>query len=102
LYLPRELLDAANVPATPDGALKSPHLPQVCAEIAAMAEQNFARANAAMDLCDATAMRPARLMEASYRPLLSILRKRDFNYTEGRVSLPKWRKLLLAARLLLN
>jgi len=41
------------------------------------------------------------MMEASYRPLLEILRKRDFNYSQGRVSLPKWRKLLLAARLLL-
>jgi presqualene diphosphate synthase len=46
-------------------------------------------------------MRPARLMAASYRPYLSILQKRDFNYTLGHITLPKWRKLLLAARLLL-
>jgi phytoene synthase len=102
LYLPRELLEDQNVPTTPAGALASAHLPQVCAKIAAMADANFARAHAAMDLCKPAAMRPARLMEASYRPLLSILRKRDFNYAQGRISLPKWRKLMLAARLLLN
>jgi phytoene synthase len=101
LYLPRELLQAENVPATPAAALASPNLPRVCAKIAAMAEENFARANAAMEFCNAAAMRPARMMEASYRPLLSILRKRDFNYTRGRITLPKWRKLLLAARLLI-
>jgi phytoene synthase len=44
-------------------------------------------------------MRPARLMAASYRPLLDILRRQNFNYSNGRVSLPKWRKLALAARI---
>jgi phytoene synthase len=102
LYLPRELLQAQGVPTTPEGALASPDLPRVCRQVADMAEENFARANAAMALCDAAAMRPARLMEASYRPLLSILRKRDFNYIQGRITLPKWRKLILAARLLIN
>ncbi len=101
LYLPRELLLAEDVPLTPAGALASPNLPRVCTKIAAMAEQNFTRANEAMEFCDAKAMRPARLMAASYRPYLSILRKRDFNYTLGHITLPKWRKLLLAARLLL-
>jgi squalene synthase HpnD len=102
LYLPRELLQAENVPETPENALASPDLPRVCRQVADMADENFNRANAAMALCDAAAMRPARLMEASYRPLLSILRKRDFKYIQGRITLPKWRKLLLAARLFIN
>jgi squalene synthase HpnD len=102
LYLPRELLLKHDVPATPNGALASPSLPRVCAQVTDMAEENFARAHAAMALCDAKAMRPALLMEASYRPLLSILQKRDFNYTQKRITLPKWRKLLLAARLFVN
>ncbi len=100
LYMPRELLDQHNVPATPAAALASPNLPGLCRQMADMADQYFARANAAMDRCNQTAMRPARLMEASYRPLLELLRKRDFNYSGTRVKLPKWRKLLLAARLL--
>jgi phytoene synthase len=101
LYLPRELLLEHGVPATPEAALASPNLTKVCQQVAEMAEKNFARAHEAMDRCQDAAMRPARMMEASYRPLLEILRKRDFNYSQGRVSLPKWRKLLLAARLLL-
>lgn len=101
LYLPRELLQAHNVPATPQGALASPNLPALCRQVAEMADNNFARAHEAMDKCQQAAMRPARMMEASYRPLLAQLRKRDFNYAGGRVRLPKWRKLLLAARLLI-
>lgn len=101
LYLPRELLHEHNVPATPQGALASPNLPALCRQVAEMADNNFTRAHEAMDKCQQAAMRPARMMEASYRPLLAQLRKRDFNYAGGRVKLPKWRKLLLAARLLL-
>jgi phytoene synthase len=54
-----------------------------------------------MKLCDQRAMRPARLMAASYRPLLEILRRRNFDVLQGRISLPKWRKLALAARLMM-
>lgn len=100
IYLPAELLDKANVTRDPAKILQDPKLPEVCRGVAAMAEDNFDRANAAMDKCDRVAMRPARMMEESYRPLLTILRARDFNYSLGRVSLPKWRKLLLALRLL--
>ncbi|MDR3505327.1 MAG: presqualene diphosphate synthase HpnD [Acidocella sp.] len=101
LYLPRELLEAAGVPLTPQGALQSPALAQACSKLADMAEQYFADANAAMSRCNSQAMRPARLMEESYRPLLAILRRRGFNYSEGRITLPKWRKLIMAVRLLL-
>lgn len=101
LYLPRELLEAANVPLTPREALQSPVLAQACSKLAEMAETYFAAANAAMSRCNNKAMRPARLMEESYRPLLAILRRRGFNYHGERVTLPKWRKLLMAMRLLL-
>ena len=102
LYLPREILEAHGVPLTPPAALVSSALPLACRQIADMAEDYFTRANDAMLRCDAQAMRPAKLMEASYRPLLAILRKRAFNYGLERVTLPKWRKLLLAARLLVK
>jgi phytoene synthase len=67
-----------------------------------MADAYFAKAEAAMARSDRAAMRPAALMAASYKPLLTILRARNFDYSQGRVSLPKWRKLVLAARLLLG
>lgn len=102
IYLPREFLDDAGIPPDPAIILQHPALPLVCARVAEMAEQNFARAEAAMLRCDKQAMRPAQMMEASYRPLLSILRRRHFSYAGKRIKLPKWRKLILAARLLIN
>jgi phytoene synthase len=101
LYLPHEFLAAEEVPFDAKAALESPHLPKVCAKLERLARKYFSEAEAAMKLCDQNAMRPARLMAASYKPLLKILRKRNFSYAHGRVSLPKWRKLALAARLYL-
>lgn len=100
LYLPREFLEEAGIPLTPQAALTAPTLPVACARLATMAEEKFTEAQAAMARCNQEAMRPARLMEASYRPLLGILRRRNFNYSGPRVKLPAWRKLVLAARLL--
>lgn len=100
IYLPAEFLAEAGVTTDPARLLTAPNLPQACARVAEMAELNFARAHAAMTRCDTRAMRPAQMMEASYRPLLNILRQRNFDYARGRVSLPKWKKLMLAARLL--
>ena len=100
IYLPAEFLVEAGVTTDPASLLTAPALPQICARVAEIAEQNFARAHEAMARCDAKAMRPAQMMEASYRPLLDILRRRNFDYAQGRVSLPKWKKLMLAARLL--
>jgi len=101
LYLPREWLDEAGVPTQPEDALRSRNLAAVCAKLAGLAEHYFTAAEQAMARCDACAMRPARLMAQSYLPLLAILRKRNFEYSGERIKLPKWRKLLLAARLLL-
>jgi phytoene synthase len=101
LYLPHEFLAAEDVPFAAQAALQSPHLPKVCAQLERLARKYFYEAETAMALCDPHAMRPARLMAASYKPLLKILRQRNFDYANGRVSLPKWRKLALAARLYL-
>jgi phytoene synthase len=101
LYLPQEFLVEAGIPTHPKAVLTAPELPIVCARLATMAEQNFMRAEAAMDACNQRAMRPARLMAASYRPLLTILRKRNFAVTAPRATLPRWRKLALSTRLLL-
>ncbi len=101
LYLPYEYLVTEYVPMSLPEALTSPYLPQVCAKLANLADSYFNQADAAMRLCSRRAMRPAKLMAASYRPLLGILRAGNFNYSEQRVSLPKYRKLLLAVRLYL-
>jgi presqualene diphosphate synthase len=98
LYLPREYLDEARVPHDPDAALASPRLPVVCDRIAAQAHAHFRAARDAMAECDARAMKPARLMGATYAALLSRLERRGWGRPEERVSLPTWQKLWIAAR----
>jgi phytoene synthase len=101
LYLPNEYLREAGVPLDPRAALRSRELPAACMKVSRLAERYFSEAETAMALCNKRAMRPARLMAASYRPLLNEMRSRNFDYSRGRVSLPNWRKLMLAARLYL-
>lgn len=102
VYLPSEFLTQANVPNNPLQILNATGLPSVCKKVSEMAQNYFEQANQAMAKCNPSAMKPARLMEESYRPLLNILEKREFDYTQGRVSLPKRKKLKLALRLLVG
>ena len=102
LYLPREWLAEAGVPATLD-AMRSPALPAVCERMAATANREFARARDAMARCDARAMRPARLMGATYAAILARLLRRGWSRpgwssVGARVSLPTWQKLWIALR----
>jgi phytoene synthase len=98
LYLPAELLDAAGVPHDPAAALDAPALPVVCARLAAMAQAHFAAARAAMAQCDRRAMRPARLMAATYAALLTRLQRTGWRDPRRRISLPLWQKLAIALR----
>jgi phytoene synthase len=100
LYLPREWLEAAGVPADPAGALGSPRLPSVCERMVGEARRRFALAHDAMAHCEPRAMRPARLMGATYGALLERLVKRGWTDLDRPVSLPKWQKLWIAARFL--
>ncbi len=98
LYLPREWLRDAGVPADPAAALRHPGLPAVCARMAADARRHFTEARAAMHRCAPRAMRPARLMGASYAALLHRLERRGWTRLEQPVQVPKWQKLLIALR----
>lgn len=98
LYLPREFLLEENIPLYPAAALTAPGLPRVCARLAAFARRHFDEAQAAMAACDRKAMKPARLMGATYAAVLSRLEKRGWDRVGERVSLPKWQKILLALR----
>jgi presqualene diphosphate synthase len=98
LYLPREWLDAAGVPHQPAVALLAPGLQQVCTRVATLAHQHFRAAASAMRHCDARAMKPARLMGATYAAILSRLERRGWSPPHERVSLPGWQKLWLALR----
>ena len=100
LYLAREWLDAACVPPDPDAVLAAPGLPRACALAAAEAHGHFTGAHAAMRRCDPRAMRPARLMGATYAAILRRLERRGWARHGERVSLPKWEKAWIAARYL--
>jgi phytoene synthase len=107
LYLPREWLDEASIPLEPEPALSHPALPSIAARMAAEANRHFAAAHAAMALCDRRAMRPARLMGATYAAILRRLVRRgwqgsEWRRPEARVRLPTWQKLALAARAMLT
>ena len=102
LYLPREYLEDAEVPQDPQAALVDPALPAVCAHLAALAHGHFRAAAAAMRKCDRRAMRPARLMGATYAAMLSRLEARGWRRLGEPVKLPKWQKLWIAARHLLS
>ena len=97
LYLPREFLAEAQIP--PDiSAIRAPGLASVCARLAAIAHDHFNDAHAAMAQCDRRAMRPARLMGATYAAILTRLEQRGWQRTDARVSLPKWQKIYLVLR----
>ncbi|MGA3397821.1 MAG: presqualene diphosphate synthase HpnD [Acetobacteraceae bacterium] len=98
LYLPREYLDAAGVPLDPDAALAAPRLGEVCARVAALAHGYFAEARTAMAACDRRAMKPARLMGATYAAILSRLEQRGWSRLDQRAGLPGWQKLWLVLR----
>jgi presqualene diphosphate synthase len=98
LYLPREWLDEAGVAHDPRQALALPGLPAVCARVAALAHAHFRDAQAAMRECDRGAMKPARLMGATYAAILSRLERQGWQRPQARISLPAWQKLWLALR----
>jgi presqualene diphosphate synthase len=98
VYLPCEWLGDAGISPDPATLLAAPRLPEVCARVAALAHEHFDRAQAAMRRCDRRAMKPARLMGATYAAILARLESRGWSKTENRVSLPRWQKLWLAVR----
>jgi phytoene synthase len=98
LYLPREWLMEAGVPLDATRALADPGLARVCARVAALAHEYFRAAWQAMAACDRRAMKPARLMGATYAAILARLERRGWARAEERVSLPKWQKIWLALR----
>jgi phytoene synthase len=98
LYLPREWLEEAGVPLDPRAALAHRGLQAVCARVAGRAHEHFRQAHAAMARCDRRAMRPARLMGATYAAILSQLERRGWERLEVRAKVPKWRKLWIALR----
>ncbi len=98
MYLPREYLRAESVPLEVPAALDHPGLPRVCARLAQDAHAHFTTAWVAMDSCDPKAMRPARVMGASYAAILTALERRGWEQFRTPVKVAKWRKIWIAIR----
>jgi phytoene synthase len=99
LYLPRELLHAHGIFATmPSWVLAQSALPDVCRDLALIAEQHYAAAVEAIAGCPRWTMRPAAIMLAVNRALLQELVARGWRRLDEPVSIPAWHKLALVAR----
>ena len=66
--------------------------------MAAQAHRHFTQAEAAMARCLPKAMRPARLMGATYAALLERLQERGWSQPDIPVRLSRWQKLWIALR----
>ena len=99
LYLPRDLLERhAVAEREPARVLAHRAIGAVCEDLAAIAEQHFAAASAAMEQCSRRAMRPAAVMGAVYHASLDRLRRRGWARLDEPVSLPRSMKIWLALR----
>ncbi|WP_370648364.1 presqualene diphosphate synthase HpnD [Acidomonas methanolica] len=98
LYLPRELLRRFDVPEDPQEALYAPGLDPLCRILARRARDHFRRAREAMGQCDRVAMRPARMMAASYLCVLDALERKGWRHPEVPVKL--WKPARVARSLL--
>jgi squalene synthase HpnD len=99
LYLPRELLDRHGIAGSdPAVILADAALPAVCRDLAAIAEEHYRDAEAAMRRCSRHAMRPARVMGAVYKATLDRLVAAGWRDLAERGSLPKARKIWLVLR----
>jgi phytoene synthase len=99
LYLPREFLHAHGIFAiTPSWVLAQPALPDVCRDVAMLAEEHYSAAIEAIAACRRRAMRPAAVMLHIYRALLHELLARGWRHLEDPVRIAAWRKLALLLR----
>jgi squalene synthase HpnD len=99
LYLPRELLQAHGIFATtPSWVLAQPTLPDVCRDLAVLAEGHYAAAAEAMAACPRSTMRPVAVMLGIDRALLHELLARGWQKLDEPVRIPSRRKLALLLR----
>src|ERR1700731_2311695 len=99
LYLPRELLHAHGIFATtPSWVLAQPALPDVCRDLAILAERHYAAAAEAIAACPRWTMRPAAVMLGMHRSLLRELLARGWQHIDEPVRIPGWHALALVIR----
>src|SRR4029077_11609013 len=99
LYLPRELPQAHGILATtPSWVLAQPALPDVCRDLAMLAERHYAAAAVAIAARSRSTMRPAAVMLGMHRALLRELLMRGWQHIDEPVRIPGWHTLALVIR----
>jgi phytoene synthase len=100
LYLPRELLHAHGIFATtPSWVLAQPALPEICRDLAILAERRYEAAGEAIAACPRWTMRPGPwCLLATYRAVLHELLARCWRQLNEPIRIPAWRKLALVTR----
>jgi squalene synthase HpnD len=102
LYLPREELQAAGITASdPAVVLAHPAIAKPCAALVALAQGEFAAANAIMAQNPRRVVRAPRIMGEAYRLILEALMARGFKPPRQAVHLPRAKFLLIVLRNLL-
>ena len=90
LYLPREALQEASIPATePAPVVAHPNLGKACARVIERARQHFAEADAIMARSPRKAVRAPRIMGEVYGYYLSELAARGFSPPRLPVKIPR-------------
>ena len=99
LYLPREVLQAHGIHATAPGwVLAQSALPDVCRDVAMLAEHHYSAAAKAIGACSRRTMRPVAVMLHIYRALLHELLARGWRRLDEPVRVSPWCKLALVLR----
>lgn len=98
LYLPREILDSHGIDWRSGAAavLAHPALDAAARDVAKLARERFAEADAALAVTDRRALRPALLMMGIYEDVLDRLEQRGWRGDLSRVSAGKAGKLKAA------
>ncbi|MXV36257.1 MULTISPECIES: presqualene diphosphate synthase HpnD [unclassified Saccharibacter] len=94
LYLPAELLQRFSVPKEPSKALYAPGLDGLCRIMAMRASDHFRAAERIMNRGAKEAVRPARIMAASYKVTLAALKKRGWHHPNAPLHVCSMRKKL--------
>jgi len=101
LYLPREELERAGIPADPALAPADPALPEVCARLGARARQRFAEARREIPAHDRMALAPALMMMGPYEGYLDRMERAGWTRAGAPFRLSRGRKVFLGLRGLL-
>jgi len=100
LYLPRETLEAAGIPADPQAAARHPDLWRACVEVGRLARAEFAAARRGFAGHSRRALAPALLMTGVYEGYLAAMEARGFRRESGPVAFSSAAKLWLGLRCL--